>query len=149
MNAMISIWLRIHRAGQLMRARILLADDHPRFPEMEARLLEPEFDVVGKVGDGQALIEEALRLNPDIIITDIAMPVLDGIEAVDRLKQSGCTSRIVFLSVHNDADFVHRCLSTGALGYVEKSRIASELVPAIRVALAGNIFISPHLPDHN
>lgn len=132
-----------------MRARILLADDHPRFPEMEARLLEPEFDVVGKVGDGQALIEEALRLNPDIIITDIAMPVLDGIEAVDRLKQSGCTSRIVFLSVHNDADFVHRCLSTGALGYVEKSRIASELVPAIRVALAGNIFISPHLPDHN
>jgi DNA-binding NarL/FixJ family response regulator len=135
MNAMTSIWLRIHRAGQLMRARILLADDHPRFPEMEARLLEPEFEVVGKVGNGQALIEEAVRLKPDLIVTDISMPILNGIEAVDRLKGLGCTSRIVFLSVHSDNDFVSGCLSTGALGYVAKSKIASELVPAIRRAL--------------
>ena len=149
MNAMTHIWLRIHRAGQLMRARILLADDHPRFPEMEARLLEPEFEVVGKVGDGKALIEEAIRLKPDIIITDISMPILDGIEAVDRLKELGCTSRIVFLSVHSDTDFVRRCLSTGALGYVVKSRITNELAPAIRRALAGNIFISQQLALHN
>jgi DNA-binding NarL/FixJ family response regulator len=135
MNAMTSIWLRIHRAGQLMRARILLADDHPRFPEMEERLLEPEFEVVGKVGNGQALIEEAIRLKPDLIITDISMPILNGIEAVDRLKRLGCTSRIVFLSVHSDNDFVSRCFSTGALGYVAKSKIASELVPAIRRVL--------------
>jgi len=135
MNAMTSIWLRIHRAGQLMRARILLADDHPRFPEMEARLLEPEFEVVGNVGNGQALIEEAIRLKPDLIVTDISMPILNGIEAVDRLKGLGCTSRIVFLSVHSDNDFVSMCLSTGALGYVAKSKIASELVPAIRRAL--------------
>ena len=118
-----------------MRARILLADDHPRFPEMEACLLEPEFEVVGLVGNGQALIEEAIRLKPDIIITDVSMPVLDGIEAVDRLRELGCTSRIVFLSVHSDADFMSRCFSTGALGYVVKSRIASELVPTIRRAL--------------
>jgi DNA-binding NarL/FixJ family response regulator len=136
MNAMTSIWLRIHRAGQLMRARILLADDHPRFPEIEVRLLEPEFEVVGSVGNGQALIEEAIRLKPDIIITDISMPILDGIEAVDRLRELGSSSRIVFLSVHSDTDFVTRCLSTGALGYVVKSRIASELVPAIRRALS-------------
>jgi len=135
MNAMTSIWLRIHRAGQLMRARILLADDHPRFPEMEQRLLEPEFEVVGKVGNGQALIEEAIRLKPDLIVTDISMPILNGIEAVDRLKRLGCTSRIVFLSVHSDNDFVSRCFSTGALGYVAKSKIASELVPAIRRVL--------------
>src|SRR5215467_7606191 len=135
MNATTSLWLRIHRAGQLMRARILLADDHPRFPEMEARLLEPEFEVVGKVGNGEALIKEAIRLNPDLIITDISMPILNGIEAVDRLKGLGCTSRIVFLSVHSDTDFVSRCLSTGALGYVVKSRITSELVPAIRRVL--------------
>ena len=135
MNAMTSIWLRIHRVGQVMRARILLADDHLRFSEMEARLLEPEFEVVGKVGNGQALIEEAIRLKPDLIITDISMPILNGIEAVDRLKGLGCTSRIVFLSVHSDNDFVSRCLSTGALGYVAKSKIASELVPAIRRAL--------------
>ena len=143
---MTNIGLLIHQAGQLMKARILLADDHPRFPEMEARLLEPEFEVVGKVGNGQALIEEAIRLKPDIIVTDISMPVLDGIEAVDRLMESGCTSRIVFLSVHSDSDFVRRCLSTGALGYVVKSRLASELVPAIRQALAGNTFISHSLP---
>lgn len=130
-----------------MKARILLADDHPRFPEMEARLLEPEFEVVGKVGDGQALFEEAMRLKPDIIITDISMPVLDGIGAVDRLMEAGCKSRIVFLSVHSDTDFVRRCLSTGALGYVVKSRIVSELVPAIRHVLAGNMFISQTLPD--
>lgn len=132
-----------------MKARILLADDHPRFPEMEARLLEAEFEVVGKVGNGQALIEEAMRLKPDVIVTDISMPILDGIEAVDRLKESGSTSRIVFLSVHSDTDFVRRCLSAGALAYVVKSRIASELVPAIRQALAGNTFISQHLPHRN
>lgn len=118
-----------------MKPKVLLADDHPRFPEMEACLLEPEFEVVGKVGNGQALIEEAIRLKPDIIITDISMPILDGIEAVDRLKKLGCTSRIVFLSVHSDTDFVSRCFSTGALGYVVKSRIASELLPTIRRAL--------------
>jgi DNA-binding NarL/FixJ family response regulator len=135
MNAMTSIRLRIHRVGQAMKPRVLLADDHPSFPEMETLLLEPEFEVVGKVGNGQALIEEAMRLKPDIIITDISMPVLDGIEAVDRLKKLGCTSRILFLSVHSDTDFMTRCFSTGALGYVVKSRIAIELVPAIRRAL--------------
>lgn len=68
---MASIWMRIRRVGQLMKAGILLADDHPRFPEMEICLLEAAFEVVGKVGDGQALIEEALRLQPDVIVTDI------------------------------------------------------------------------------
>lgn len=149
MNAMISIWLRIHRAGQLMRARILLADDHPGFPEIEAHLLEPEFEVVCKVRDGQALFEEAMRLKPDVIVTDISMPALSGIEAVDRLMGSGCKSRFVFLTVHSDPDFVRRCLSTGALGYVVKSKIASDLVLAIREALAGNIFVSHHLPHHD
>ena len=132
-----------------MKPRVLLADDHPRFPEMEARLLEPEFEVVGKVGNGQALIEEAMRLKPDIIITDISMPILNGIEAVERLKKSGCASRIVFLSVHSDTDFVTKCLATGALGHVLKSRIATELIPAIRHALAGNILISQYLPHRN
>ncbi|SRR5882724_12957937 len=140
------IWSHIRRTGQPMKARILLADDHPRFPELEQHLLESEFEVVGKVGDGQALLEEAIRLKPDVIVTDISMPILNGIEAVDRLKESGCESRVVFLTVHCDPDFVRRCLSTGAFGYVAKSRIASELVLAIREALEGNIFVSQHLP---
>jgi DNA-binding NarL/FixJ family response regulator len=122
-----------------------LADDHPQFPEMEERVLEPEFEVIGKVQDGRSLFEEAMRLRPDIIVTDISMPIVNGIEAADLLSESGCNSRIVFLTVHDDSDFVDKCLSTGAYGYVVKSRIASDLVPAIRAALAGNIFVSQHL----
>ena len=133
----------------MSKVRILLADDHPNFPEMEERLLEPEFEVVGKVCNGQALFEEAMRLRPEVIVTDISMPILNGIEAADRLKESGCNSRIVFLTVHSDTEFVRRCLSAGAFGYVPKSRIASELVPAIREALAGNIFVSRYLPQHD
>jgi DNA-binding NarL/FixJ family response regulator len=144
-----SVWARIRQTGQLMKARILLADDHPRFPEIAQRLLESEFEVVAKVGNGQALLEEAMRLKPDVIVTDISMPILNGIEAADQLKESGCESRLVFLTVHCDADFVRRCLSTGAFGYVLKSRIASELIPAIREALGGNIFVSHNLPHHN
>ena len=133
------------RAGQLTKIKILLADDHPHFPEMEERLLEPEFEVISKVGNGLALFQEAMRLKPDVIVTDISMPILNGIDAVDRLMESGCNSRIVFLTVHSDSDFIRRCLSTGAFGYVVKSRMASELVLAIREALAGKIFVSQHL----
>ena len=128
-----------------MKARILLADDHPRFPEIEERLLEAEFEVVGKVNDGQALVDEAMRIEPDVIVTDISMPVLNGVAAILRLKESGDKSRVVFLSVHTDADFVRKCLSTGAFAYVVKSRMASELIPAIRHALAGVIFVSQYL----
>ena len=104
---------------------------------------------MGKVVNGRDLFEEAMRLQPDVIVTDISMPVLNGIEAADQLKESGCNSRIVFLTVHTDSDFVRRCLSAGAFGYVAKSRIATELVTAVREALAGNIFVSQNLPHHH
>lgn len=130
------------QGGHLSKARILLADDLPSFLEMVEHHLKPEFDVVGRVVDGQALFEEAMRLKPDVIVTDISMPVLNGIDAAERLKDSGCQSRIVFLTIHSDPDFVRRCLSTVAFGYVVKSRIVTELLPAIRAALAGQFFIS-------
>ena len=136
-------------AGRLSKPTILLADDHPSFPDMVERLLRPKFEVVGKVVDGQSLFETAMKLKPDVIITDISMPVLDGIAAADRLKESGCASRIVFLTVHSDPDFVRACLATGAFGYVVKSRIDTELVTAIRDALAGQFFISQHLTPNN
>lgn len=129
-------------ASQVSRITVLLADDHPGFPDIAEDLLHPEFEVVGKVVDGQALFEAAMRLEPDVVVTDISMPVVNGIETADRLQKSGCKSRIVFLTVHTESDFVRRCLSTGAFGYVLKYRIASELVPAIREALAGRIFVS-------
>jgi DNA-binding NarL/FixJ family response regulator len=140
---------RIRRAGELSKARILLADDHPRFPEMAEHFLEAEFEIIGKVVDGQALLDDTIRLEPDVVVTDISMPVLNGIEAADKLKESGCKSRIVFLTVHTDPDFVRRCLSAGAFGYVVKSRIATELVPAVREALAGHIFVSQNLPHQS
>jgi DNA-binding NarL/FixJ family response regulator len=133
---------RIRRAAQLTKARILLADDHPGFTEMAEHFLEPEFEIVGKAADGQSLFDAAMRLEPEIVVTDISMPEINGLEAVERLKEAGCKSRIIFLTVHADADFVRRCISIGALGFVAKSRIATELVPAVRDALAGRVFIS-------
>jgi DNA-binding NarL/FixJ family response regulator len=110
---------------------------------MVERLLASTCDVVGSVPDGQSLCDAARRLSPDVIVTDISMPVLNGIEASKHLNESGCAAKIIFLTVHSDADFVQTCLAIGAFGYVAKSRFAIDLIPAIHEALAGHIFISP------
>ena len=124
------------------KTRILIADDHPYFSELVESLLGPAFEVVGKVGDGQALFEAAISLKPDLILTDISMPVLSGIEAVDQLHRSGCNSKMIFVTVHSDPDFVQSCLAVGAAGYVVKARVAMDLQPAIREVLAGHLFVS-------
>ena len=124
--------------------RILLADDHPHFPELVEGLLGANFEVVGKVGNGRALFDAALDLKPDVIVTDISMPVLNGIEVVEQLRRSGCTSKVIFVTVHSDPDFVRTCLAAGAFGYIVKPRVAIDLLPAIREALAGHLFISPY-----
>jgi DNA-binding NarL/FixJ family response regulator len=129
--------------------RILLADDHLGFPRLVDSVLEPRFEIIGSVSNGRSLIDTAMKLHPDVIVTDISMPILNGIEAVVQLKKSGCESKIVFLSIHSDSDFVQACLSTGALGYVTKPRIAADLVHAIHEALAGRIFVSPGLSHRN
>ena len=123
--------------------RIFLADDHRYLLELIRGLLEPTFDVVGAVEDGEALVEAAGNLQPDVIVTDISMPKLNGIEAADRLRESGSSSKIVFLTVHADPDFVRAALKTGALAYVSKSRITTDLLIAIEEALKGRIFVSP------
>jgi len=116
---------------------------------MVATLLKPTFDVVGTVGNGKALLEAVARLEPDVILTDISMPILNGIEAANQLSASSCKSKIVFLTVHTDPDFVSACLATGALGYVVKSHMATDLRPAIQAALAGRVFVSPSLHYSN
>jgi DNA-binding NarL/FixJ family response regulator len=90
-----------------------------------------------------------MNLKPDVIVTDISMPVLNGIEAANQLNEAGCTSKIIFLTVHSDPDFVRTCLATGAFGYVVKSRVATDLLPAIHEALAGRLFISPSISHGN
>jgi len=127
----------------LERIRVLLADDHREFLRLAVCLLEPEFEVVATVGDGQTLFDEAARREPDVLVLDISMPVLNGIEAARRLKAVGSRARIVFLTVHEDPDYVRAALAVGAQGYVVKSRLACDLPVALREALAGRSFVSP------
>lgn len=129
----------------MKKVSVLLADDHPNFPKLVESLLKPAFEVVGIVCDGGSLIDASLTLNPDVIVTDISMPILSGFEAADRLKKSGCAAKVIFLTVHSDPDFVRAGLATGALGYVVKPRVVTDLVPAIREVLTGRVFISPHI----
>jgi DNA-binding NarL/FixJ family response regulator len=127
----------------LGKLRILLADDHLPFLNVVESLLVPLCEVVGRVSDGKSLLEAARRLKPDLIVTDITMPILSGMEASKQLRESGSEAKIIFLTVHSDADFVQACLATGAVGYVLKHRIMSDLLHAIQEALAGRTFISP------
>lgn len=127
----------------MVRARILLADDHKDIREKVMQQLEPEFEVVGAVGDGNALLEAADQMKPDVCVIDISMPIMSGIEAATQMKASGSSVKIVFLTVHEDPDFLQAALDAGAVGYVVKSRVASDLCPAIRGALAGRLFVSP------
>ena len=124
---------------------MLLADDHPAMLALTANALASECCVVGTVGDGRALLAEAERLHPDLIVLGITMPRLDGIEAARQLRRSHRPARLVFLTVHEDADFARAALEAGGLGYVVKARLATDLLPAIRAALADRRFISPTL----
>ncbi len=127
----------------MKRVRILLADDHREMLEEVVHLLQSEFEVVGAVNDGQTLLEAASKLRPDVVVLDISMPIMNGLEAVDRLKEAGSNAKVVFLTVHEDPDFVHESLAKGALCYVVKPRLTSDLVPAIKEALANRSFVSP------
>jgi DNA-binding NarL/FixJ family response regulator len=124
---------------------VLLADDHGPMLDHTMSLLQPQFEVVGMVNDGRALVNEAQRLQPDVIVMDITMPVLNGIAAARELRVSGSPAKLVFLTVHQESAFVRRCLAEGALGYVTKSRMITDLIPAIKEALSNRRFISPPL----
>jgi DNA-binding NarL/FixJ family response regulator len=123
--------------------RILLADDHPNVLVIVTDLLSTLFDVVGTFGDGESLLNAASNLRPDALVIDVSMPILTGFEVAQKLKERGNTGRIIFLTVHDDLDFVRASLAAGAFGYVIKPRLATDLVPAIHEALADRIFISP------
>jgi DNA-binding NarL/FixJ family response regulator len=125
------------------RARILLADDHKEIRDRAVRLLEPEFEIVGTVADGPALVEASAQMKPDVCVIDISMPLLNGIEAAVKLRENGSKAKIVFLTVNEDPDFIRAALRAGALGYVVKSRMASDLCAAINGAINGRLFVSP------
>jgi len=129
----------------LKQPTVLLADDHSAFLERVLPLLQ-DFQVVGTASNGRDLVTEALRLHPDVIISDITMPILTGIKAAHELREAGLTSKFVFLTVHEQPAFLHACFAEGAPGYVTKSHVATDLIPAINKVLSGHPFISPSMP---
>lgn len=131
----------------MKRPSILIADDHKMFAQGLASLLEDEFDLVGTVPNGQALIEEAGRLKPDLILVDISMPVLNGLDAVRRVTQTNATSRIVFLTMHADTRLLREAFECGGRGYVLKQSAGEELLFALRQVMAGQRYISPTIAN--
>jgi len=126
-----------------MKTTVLLADDHLPLLEAATAILRPHYDVVGTATDGAMLVSEALRLRPDVVVTDITMPVLNGIEAVSQLRDSNFPATFVFLTVHANEEFLKASLAEGALGYVLKSQMKTHLVAAIHSALKGESYVSP------
>jgi len=129
-----------------LRLRILLADDNPVLLREFERVLAKEFDVVSTVPDGRALLEQYDRLHPEIVVTDISMPLMDGFEAVAKLRHRGKT-KVIFLTVHEEPAFVEEAKVLGAMGYVLKRSRPSVLVEAIRSAHEGRFFLCPELRD--
>ena len=127
------------------RPRVLLADDHLMVAEALKSLLTPEFDLVGVVEDGRALVETAATLRPDVIVADVTMPHLNGIDALIHLRQGGDRTPVVFLTMHRDVSFARRALDAGASGFVLKHSASAELVTAIRAALEGGTYLTPQL----
>jgi DNA-binding NarL/FixJ family response regulator len=129
----------------LNRPRVLLADDHPIVSEGLQRLLADRFDVVGVVGDGQALLAAARKLEPDVVVADVSMPLVNGIEATVRLRKDQPEIKVVILTMHREEAYARRALEAGASGYVLKVAAPDELLTAIDAALAGRTFVTPEL----
>jgi DNA-binding NarL/FixJ family response regulator len=127
------------------RPTILLADDHAIVMEGLASLLRGEFSLVGTVADGAGLIEAARQLRPDVIVTDVAMPGMSGLEALRRLKTEAIAIKVIFLTMHADAQLAAEALRAGASGFVVKHAAGKELIAAIQMVLRGGRYLPPHL----
>jgi DNA-binding NarL/FixJ family response regulator len=125
------------------RPRVILADDHVMVREGLALLLQPEVDLVASVSNGRELLEAAKRLQPDVIVTDLTMPELGGLEALRIHRQEGLTGKFVILTVHADAAIAAEAIRAGASGYVVKHAAGDELLQAVRLVMRGQSFLSP------
>ena len=127
----------------MKRTRILIADDHKMFAQGLQGLLDDEFDLVGTVADGQALVDAAQLLQPDVVVVDISMPVLNGLDAVRRLKVLGSSAKVIFLTMHADDRLLAEAFRCGGVGYVLKQSAGEDLIHAIRQVLAGQKYVTP------
>jgi len=129
----------------MSRPRLLMADDHTLVLEGFRRILEPEFDLVGTAEDGQALVKLAIELHPDAVLLDISMPLLNGFEAGRQIRRLVPSTKLIFVTMHSDQEYLDECFKMGASAYVLKRSAASELVEAIHQALQGGRYITPLL----
>jgi DNA-binding NarL/FixJ family response regulator len=125
------------------RVRLLLADDHTMFAQGLESLLHEEFELLGTVRNGNELIESTRRLNPEVILVDISMPVLNGFDAVRRIREGGSEAKVIFLTMHDDDTLVAEAFRCGALGYVLKQAAGEELVTAIKEVAQGKKYVTP------
>jgi DNA-binding NarL/FixJ family response regulator len=129
------------------RRRILLADDHRATLLAVESFLESDYNVIGAVSDGQSLVEAIEKLSPGVAVVDITMPRMNGLQAARQLRDMRSKTRIVFLTLQENPEFLHAAMAAGALGYVLKYRLDSDLPLAIEAALAGQRFVSPPLAN--
>jgi DNA-binding NarL/FixJ family response regulator len=129
----------------MKQPRVLLADDHTLLLEAFRTLLEPRYDVVGTVSDGRALLKSASLLKPDVVLMDISMPLLNGLEAARQLKQKTPGIKIIFLTMNEDSDFAVEAMRAGASGYLLKTSAQSELFHAIQEVLLGRPYVTPKI----
>jgi len=128
-----------------LRPRVILADDHVMVAEGLGRLVGEVAELVARVQDGKELIEAVQRLKPDIVVSDMTMPVMSGLEALRQLKAAGSTARFIFLTVHTEPQLATQAIRAGACGYLLKAAAGEELLDAIRAVMADRIYLTPHI----
>ena len=132
----------LERPGCDERARVLVADDHQSLLDRVVSILHDEYDIVGTVTDGAALVKAEADLSPDVVVIDISMPGMSGLEAASCIRRRGSHAAVVCLTAHQEPEIVEAALRTGVLGYVTKTSLAQDLLPAVRSALGGRRFVS-------
>lgn len=128
-----------------MRPRVILADDHVMVAEGLGRLVGEVADLVAQVENGKQLVEAVQRLKPDIVVSDVTMPVMSGLEALRQLKAGGSKTRFIFLTVHTEPQLATQAIRDGACGYLLKAAAGEELLDAIRAVMADRIYLTPHI----
>jgi two-component system response regulator NreC len=134
---------------KVRKIRIVVADDNKQMREKVVQMLQPDYEIVGTAADGNAALEVEQLLKPEIVLLDISMPFRSGVEVASELKKKNSTAKIIFLTVHEDHDFVRAALKVGASGYVVKSQMASDLLDAISSVSNGQLYISSNCVFNN
>ena len=135
---------RLSKRGRVL-PRLLLADDQEEIRRIVTSILENEFEIIGVAENGKQVLEFVARECPDVLVLDIFMPVLNGIDTAECLRASHCPAKVLFMTVHEDPDFIETAISVGALGYVSKAHLATDLITAIRSVIENHLYISPSM----